>query len=112
MKRLLVVVIAVALVGCMAHMTPQGLVIEPVPDIVVVGPPVVVPAPPAVAVPPLPPVVVVPDRRVYHYNNLYYYFWGDAWYWGRDRQGPWHSLPRDRWPPRVDRRPGGGPGPR
>lgn len=112
MKRLLVVVIAVVLGGCMAHMTPHGLVIEPVPDIVVVGPPVVVPPPPAVVVPALPPVVVVPDRRVYRYNNLYYYFWGDAWYWGRERVGPWHPLPRDRWPRRMDRRPGGGPGPR
>jgi hypothetical protein len=110
MKRLLVVLIAVVLGGCVAHMTPYGVSIEPLADIYVVGPPVVAPSPPAVTIQPLPPVVVVPDRRVYSYGGNYYYFWGDAWYWGRDRRGPWHSLPRDRWPSRMERRdsPGGG----
>ena len=62
-------------------------------------------APPVeVEVQPLPPVILVPDRSVYYYNNLYYYFWGDAWYYGRERRGPWHPLRREYWPPRVERR--------
>jgi hypothetical protein len=109
MKRLLVVAFAVVLGGCVAHMTPYGLSIEPVPDVYVVGPPVVVEPAPPVVVPPLPPVVVVPDRRVYFYSDFYYYLWGDAWYWGRERRGPWHPLPRDRWPSRMERREHGGP---
>jgi hypothetical protein len=120
MKRLLVLVIAAALGGCVAHMTPYGVSIEPLPDLFLIGPPVVVAPPAGYAVQPLPPVVVVPDRSVYFYGDLFYYFWGDAWYWGSERRGPWHALPRDRWPSRMERRgggpggggPGGGPGPR
>jgi hypothetical protein len=118
MKRLLTVVAAFALSGCVAHMSPYGISIEPMLDFVLVGPPIVVAPPPQVAVQPLPPVVVVPDRSVYSYNNLFYYFWADSWYWGRERGGPWHPLDRQYWPPRTELRepgrgnppPGGGPG--
>ena len=102
MKRLLAVALALALAGCLAHVTPQGPYIEPLGEIVVTGPPVVVASPPAVVVQPLPPVYVVPDRRVYFYGSSYYYYWGDSWYWGRDHRGPWHPLQRNYWPPRME----------
>ena len=103
MKRWLVAVIAFALPGCVAHMTPYGVSLEPLADVVLVGPPVVAPPPSQVVVRPLPPVVVVPDRRVYYYDSLYYYNWGDSWYYGRAKHGPWHPLRREYWPSRVER---------
>ncbi len=111
MKRLLSAALLLALIGCVAHVTPYGTYIEPLADIFIVGPPVVVAPPPqVVAPPPLPPVVVVPDRYVYYYGNTYYYYWGNSWYWGREKRGPWHPLSRDRWPSRMDRPPRGGRG--
>lgn len=105
MKRLLGVAgIALLLAGCIAHMTPYGMTIEPLTDIFLVGPPVVVAPPPAYNVQPLPPVVVVPDRSVYYYGSTYYYYWGDSWYWSNQNRGPWHPLRREYWPPRVERR--------
>ncbi len=114
MKRLLAVAAALALSGCIAHMTPYGVSIEPLADVYLLGPPVVVAPPSPAVVQPLPPVVIVPDRSVYYYGSLYYYFWGDSWYWGRERRGPWHPLQREYWPARMERRdydrgPGGGP---
>lgn len=103
MKRLLAAALGLGLAGCLAHVTPHGTYIEPLVDVVLVGPPVVVAPPPAITFRPLPPAWVVPDRHVYHYDNAYYYFWGDAWYWGRDRKGPWHALDRRYWPPRTER---------
>jgi hypothetical protein len=112
MRRLsfVAVVTALAVSGCVAHMTPYGVSIEPLADIYVAGPPVVVEPPPSVVFRPLPPVVVVPDRRVYRYDNRYYYYWGDSWYWGREQRGPWYPLERRYWPPRVERRDRGGGG--
>lgn len=98
MKRLIMAALVLGLAGCVAHLTPYGAYIEPMADIVVTGPPVVVAAPPSVVLDPLPPVYVVPDRRVYQYRNNYYYYWGDSWYWGRERKGPWHPLDRKFWP--------------
>jgi len=104
-RRLIAAAAGLALAGCIAHVSPGGGVyIEPLADFVLVGPPVVVAAPPAVAVQPLPPVTVVPDRSVYLYGGLYYYYWGDAWFWSRERRGPWHDLPRRYYPPQVQRR--------
>lgn len=104
MKRSCVVALALALCGCLARMTPYGFSIEPLADILLIGPPVVVEPPSQVVVQPLPPVVVVPDRSVYYYNNLYYYYWGDSWYYGREHRGPWYPLQRQYWPSRLERR--------
>jgi hypothetical protein len=102
MQRWFLVALVFALSGCVAQMTPYGVSIQPLLDVVLVGPPVVVPPPSQIVVQPLPPVVVVPDRRVYYYNNLYYYYWGESWYYGRAQRGPWHPLRRDYWPSRVE----------
>jgi len=105
MKRLLAAAgLALLLTGCIAHMTPYGVSIEPLADFFLVGPPVVVEAPPAYRPQPLPPVVVVPDRSVYFYGSNYYYYWGDSWYWSRQQRGPWHPLQRNYYPSRVERR--------
>ncbi len=104
MKRLLFISMIAALIGCAAYITPQGTYIEPLYPAVVIGPPVVAPPPPGVVVSPLPPVYVVPDRHIYFYGSFYYYHWQNGWYWSRREQGPWHELPRDRWPSRMERR--------
>lgn len=84
--------------GCVAHVTPDGTYLEPLPATIIVGPPVIVPPPPRVVVRPLPPVVVVPQRHVYHYGGLYYYNWDGAWYYGEREKGPWHRLPGEYHP--------------
>ena len=104
MKNLLLAVTILATAGCAAYVTPQGTYIEPLFPPVVIGPPVIVAPPPAVVVRPLPPVVVVPGRHLYFYADFYYYNWGGGWYWSRDQRGPWHVLPRDRWPSRMEKR--------
>jgi hypothetical protein len=100
MKRALIALVMLLAVGCVAHITPQGTYIEPLYPSIVIGPPVVVAPPPSVTVSPLPPVVVVPGRHLYYYGNAYYYNWEGRWYWGRNQRGPWHELPKDRWPSR------------
>jgi hypothetical protein len=102
MRHLVAVALVLGIAGCVV--TPYGAYIDPLPDVVVTGAPVVVAPPPSVVIQPLPPVYVVPDRRVYYYNNSYYYYWGDAWYWGRERKGPWHRLDRQYWPPQTQPR--------
>jgi hypothetical protein len=101
MKKLLFTIMVILIAGCAAYVTPSGTYIEPLYPAIVIGPPVVVAPPPAVVVRPLPPVVVVPDRHVYYYENFYYYNWNNSWYWSREQRGPWHALPRDRWPSKT-----------
>jgi hypothetical protein len=45
-KAILVLVLAVLFAGCVAHVTPEGTYIEPLPAAIVIGPPVVVAPPP------------------------------------------------------------------
>jgi len=104
MKYFLYIIMLIAAAGCAAYVTPAGTYIEPMPATVVIGPPVVVAPPPAVVLTPLPPVVVVPDRHLYYYGGNYYYYWGDSWYWSRQQRGPWHTLPRQHWPSKMQRR--------
>ena len=104
MKRPIILIMALAVSACAAYVTPQGTYIEPLFPSVVIGPPVVAPPPSGIVVAPLPPVYVVPDRHLYFYGSFYYYNWQGGWYWSRHQQGPWHELPRDRWPSRVERR--------
>lgn len=104
MNRLIFLTILLAATGCVARVGPHGAFIEPLLPQIVIGPPVVVAPPPDIFISPLPPVVVVPDRRLYFYNNFYYYHWDGGWYWSREKRGPWHTLPRDRWPSRMERR--------
>ncbi len=107
MIKLLLAVVVLIFLGCTAYVTPTGTYIEPLPETVVIGPPVVVEPPPSVVVSTLPPVVVVPDRYLYFHEGFYYYHWSGGWYWSRERKGPWHVLPRDRWPSKMERREGG-----
>jgi len=101
MKRLFILLIFSLLIGgCVAHITPEGTYIEPLPATVIIGPPVVVEPPPSIVVRPLPPVVLYPDRHIYYHNNIYYYHYGGDWYYGEHDRGPWHKLPRNYYPPR------------
>ncbi len=105
MRRLLTATLVLSFAaGCAAYIGPQGTYIEPLVPPIVIGPPVVAPPPPGVVVSPLPPVYVVPGRNVYYYDNYYYYNWQGGWYWSRQQQGPWHDLPRDRWPSQMEER--------
>lgn len=104
MKKLLLISMILLAAGCAAYVTPSGTYIEPLYPAIVIGPPVVVTPPPAVVVRPLPPVVIVPDRHLYFYEGFYYYNWENSWYWSREQRGPWHVLPRDHWPSKMERR--------
>ncbi len=105
MKKILLIAAVLTIVGCAASVTPSGTYIEPLPaEVEIGGPPVVEAPPPGIVVDPLPGVIVVPGRHLYYNRGFYYYNWGDAWYWGRERRGPWHELPRSHWPSRVERR--------
>ena len=97
-KVLLITILSLVLAGCIAHVTPEGTYLEPIPLSVVLGPPVIVEPSRHIALSPLPPVVVVPDRHIYLHNNLYYYNWDNAWYYGERERGPWHRLPREYYP--------------
>jgi len=103
MKKFLISVVVLLLFGCVAHVTPEGTYLEPLPATVVIGPPVVVAPPPHIVPGPLPPVVSFPDRHIYHYNGIYYYNWGGVWYYGEREKGPWHRLPKKFYPPRAGR---------
>ena len=98
MKKLLMIIVFLSFAACAVRMTPFGLSIEPLVPTVVIGAPVVVAPPPRIVVSPPPSVVLVPGRDVYFYNDFYYYHWQGGWYWSRNQQGPWHVLPKDRWP--------------
>ena len=104
MKRVLLLAIILMVAGCIARVGPHGTYIEPLLPPVVIGPPVIVEPAPGFRVSPLPPVVVVPGRQLYFYNDYYYYNWEGGWYWSREQRGPWHVLPRDRWPSRMEQR--------
>jgi hypothetical protein len=86
------------LAGCVAHVTPEGTYLEPLPLSIVLGPPVIVVPPHPMPLRPLPPIVLAPERHIYLYNNLYYYHWDNAWYYGERERGPWHKLPREYYP--------------
>ena len=103
-KYVLLMIIPTLLAGCVAHVTPEGTYIEPLPATIVVGPPAVVAPPPHVHFRALPPVVMVPDRRTYFYNNMYYYHWDGEWYFGERERGPWHKLPREYYPKQYKQR--------
>jgi hypothetical protein len=105
-KLLKVMILAVLLSGCVAHVTPEGTYIEPLPSTIVVGPPVVEMPPPGLVVSPLPPVFLVPDRHLYQYRNMYYNYWGGEWYYGKRDRGPWYRLPKEYYPKNYKHRDG------
>ena len=95
MKKILAVLIFSFIVaGCVAHVTPEGTYLGPLPLSIVLGPPIIVEPPHHMALRPLPPIVVEPERRISFYNNLYYYYWDNLWYYGERERGPWHKLPK------------------
>lgn len=102
-KAILALVLAVLFAGCVAHVTPEGTYIEPLPAAIVIGPPIIVAPPPHIQLRPLPPAVVVPDRHVYSYGGLYYYYWDGLWYYGERERGPWHKVPREYYPKKYKR---------
>ncbi len=104
MNKLLIVVVGLLLFGCVAHVTPEGTYLEPLPAAIIIGPPVVVAPPPHIVLRPLPPVVLFPDRHVYYFDGIYYYHWKGVWYYGDRDRGPWHKLPKKYYPPRTGRR--------
>lgn len=100
-KILLIATFALLIGGCVAHVTPEGTYLEPLPATVVVGPPVVIAAPPHIVVRPLPPVLLVPKRHIYYYERTYYNYWDGGWYYSDRERGPWHKLPRKHYPKRY-----------
>ena len=99
MNKILAAIISLVLVaGCVAHVTPEGTYLEPLPIAVGVEPPVIVDPPRNITLRPLPPVMVEPGRRLYFHNNLYYYYWDNSWYYGERERGPYHILPREYYP--------------
>jgi hypothetical protein len=102
-KALFLILLSGTLFGCVAHVTPEGTYLEPLPTHIVVGPPVVVAPPPHVVVNPLPSVVVVPDRHIYFYGGMYYNYWDGIWYYGKRDKGPWHKLQKKYYPKRYKR---------
>lgn len=56
--------------------------------------------------PPLPSVVWM-DTRPYYYNGGYtYYYQNRVWHYSNHKEGPWRTLPRDRYPREVKHRDG------
>jgi len=99
MNKILATIIFLVLVaGCVAHITPEGTYLEPLPIVVGVGPPVIVDPPRNIALRPLPPVILEPPKRLYFHNNLYYYYWDNSWYYSEREKGPYHILPREYYP--------------
>lgn len=99
MKKILATIIfSFLLSGCVAHVTPEGTYLEPLPMAVVIGPPVIVAPPPHIVLRPLPPVIVYPGRHLYFYSDLYYYYRDGLWYYSERERGPWHRLPREYFP--------------
>ncbi len=108
MKRLFASAALVIASGCTAVITPEGTYLEPLPIAVTVAPHVIAVAPAPVVVErirPLPPVYLEPDRYLYSYSGLYYHYWDGGWYYGPEKAGPWHSLPKQYYPSRVYRGP-------
>ena len=97
-KILATIIFSVLVAGCVAHVTPQGTYLEPLPLSVVIGPPIIVEPPHHIALSPLPFVMLDPERHLYFHNNLYYYYWDSSWYYGERERGPWHRLPREYYP--------------
>ncbi|MEW6107833.1 MAG: hypothetical protein AB1632_01500 [Nitrospirota bacterium] len=99
MKKILAIIIfSFLLAGCVAHVTPEGTYLEPLPATIIVGPPVIVPPPPHLVVRPLPPVFLLPERHIYFYEGIYYNYWDGGWYYSDRQKGPWHKLPREYHP--------------
>jgi hypothetical protein len=98
-KILAAIIFSVLVAGCVAHVTPRGTYLEPLPPLsLVLEPPIIVDQLHHIALSPLPPVVLVPGRQVYFQNNLYYYIWDNSWYYSERERGPWHKLPREYYP--------------
>jgi hypothetical protein len=99
-KFFAILIMSSFLFSCVAHVTPEGTYLEPLPATVVIGAPVIVQPPPHIIVQPLPPVVLHPERPIYFYSNIYYYQYGGKWYYSKDKKGPWHKLHKKYYPPR------------
>ncbi len=93
-------VLSFLLVGCVAHVTPEGTYLEPLPTTIVIGRPVIVAPPPHMIVRPLPPVALYPTRPIYFYSDIYYYHHGGMWYYSKHEKGPWHKLDKKYHPQR------------
>jgi hypothetical protein len=97
-KVLTTIIFLFLLSGCIAHVTPEGTYLEPLPLLVAIEPPIIVEPPHHISLRPLPPVVLMPDRYIYSHNNLYYYYWDNSWYYSERQKGPWHKMPREYYP--------------
>lgn len=50
------------------------------------------------------PLIVEFDVDPYYYHGGFFYYYQDndhLWRYSRSRSGPWHNLPRDRYPREV-----------
>jgi len=58
-------------------------------------------------VPALPSVVVLETEPYYVQGGYHYHYQNNRWYYANSRNGPWSSLPKDRYPKEVRFRDGG-----
>lgn len=56
---------------------------------------------PVLLAPPLPSIVVFDTDPYYVQSGYHYHYRNDGWYYSQSRNGPWTSLPRDRYPKEV-----------
>lgn len=54
-----------------------------------------------VVAPALPLIVELGADPYYYHSGYYYYYHNDRWGYSRARTGPWHDLPRDRYPREI-----------
>jgi len=51
--------------------------------------------------PPLPPIVVFDTAPYYVYQGCHYHYRDNGWFYSRSKDGPWTTLPRDRYPKEI-----------
>ncbi len=51
--------------------------------------------------PPLPPIVVFDTEPYYVYQGCHYHYRDNGWYYSHSKDGPWTTLPRDRYPKEI-----------
>ena len=54
-----------------------------------------------VIAPALPLIVELDVEPIYFHSGFYYYYSDHRWTYSRARSGPWHELPRDRYPREI-----------
>ena len=54
-----------------------------------------------VVAPALPVIVELGAEPYYYHSGFYYFYQNNRWSYSNARTGPWHELPRDRYPREI-----------